>query len=408
MRKQKHCEKGKQDALLQRELELELQDAEEELEQGEEWEPNVVFPKHLQERVLEHADREDGLLQMRVFQESIGHLPRLPRDLINLLSDSYVCSGSVFLIGGLDFDVEKKSFVPSKQIFRLDHNGELEECSEMPFPRYQASCVHFEGEILVVGGYSRISYQREIEDHLSPVDFFFLNRMTSACTSICIYNIADDCWRVVDDVFNISSILLGRVSCQIFGEFIFVCGNDGRDVCLSARTLTPPNKKFTMPHRKIKGTFAAQTVLVSGLLICFSNKECSSFSSKNPESNCCGYLVIFVVFVVFFFSPLAQPLFNQHMLDVAALVSGHVAKWVKLPMPPQGVSMCGHIGPDAVSFILGLFLFLTITRPCSLRVHGCTFLAGRHRNTSFVVNGAHREIHQRRSGFLSPFPPFLC
>lgn len=281
----KKCTKGKKTSRVH----MDLQALVDELE-NEDREPlgggaGCVVPDDVRERVLEHAERHDGVLQISVFFDCIQHLPPLYKDVRTEIEKRVMSRGPLFLFGGLI--VENDELVASDSSFKLV-DGELIELSPMPSSRFHASAVYFEGEILLVGGFQSPAQEiARLKDREAP-DFHFFNHPRSGCLTVAAYNIAEDDWREIP-VLQISPVLIGYVSCQIFEGVIFVCGMSGRDVAIDAATLKETTK-FRMPQRGVTSSFHTQTVMTSnGLLFCWTVSTCSVF---NKSSSCCNFLFV--------------------------------------------------------------------------------------------------------------------
>ena len=141
---------GKHQAQLAREKEHE-----ERLGQGA-----GAWPLAMRQRARDHKMRTSGAAQMEAFLESIQHLPRLPKDVIESILRPMVCGAqdAVYLVGGLDADgVEDKPewndvFLVSTRLCRL-RGGELTELAALPSPRCWAGAAYYQGEIIVLGGF---------------------------------------------------------------------------------------------------------------------------------------------------------------------------------------------------------------------------------------------------------------
>jgi hypothetical protein len=130
-----HCdclEKGKANALKQQDLAEEYEDAINSLgrDKDDEHTESLIL-QAVRDRFTEHRMRCDGVEQMRVFAECIGHLPRLPKDILNLLSQ-IVCDFSLYLFGGCCRDEKDQTLIPSDSSYRIHKKGQLEHLAPMP------------------------------------------------------------------------------------------------------------------------------------------------------------------------------------------------------------------------------------------------------------------------------------
>mgnify|MGYP002223819126 CR=1 FL=1 len=130
----------------------------------------------------------------------------------------------------------------------------------------------------------------------------------------------------------------------MWDEWMFVCGADGVDVCINARTM----ETREMPQRgRAEGTVMQVDMLQSGLLVCWgSSLSCSPKRYKNTAwfyrveehgklENCCCSLKVF---------------------DARSYLAGDKeTSWLTLPCPP--ISR-GHIRPDATMFVKGTCVYL--------------------------------------------------
>ncbi len=115
----------------------------------------------LRQRAREHRMRTSGVAQMEAFLESVEHLPRLPKDVIYSILRPLVCGieDAVHLVGGIDekegdvADTDGDStFNVGKRLCRVQ-GGVLTQLAPMPLPRCCAAAAHYQGEIIVLGGY---------------------------------------------------------------------------------------------------------------------------------------------------------------------------------------------------------------------------------------------------------------
>ncbi len=300
---------------------------------------NAVGIVQLTGRAREHALRYDGAAQMAVFLSCIDHLPRLPRDIVNLLRQ-LVCGvgDAVYLIGGVlpsppIRDPEVNGYKASQRVLRLQ-NSVLTEVASLPVPLCGASAVYYEGEILVVGGYSS-----EAAEYCYPT---FLYPVQSPSDDIWIYNIADDEWRAVPaKASEFGHALSGCCSASVYKHVVFVCGESGFCSAIDARTMT----RLRMPQRygKVFSTHMQTAIAETGLLICWGSAfdcertvvEYRSVEADSLSKCCC----------------------SLHVLDARAFVENPEAniEWIELPVPPV---WRGHVRPDATMFVRGSSIYL--------------------------------------------------
>jgi hypothetical protein len=119
-----------------------------------------TWPSAMRHRARDHKMRTSGSVQMETFLESITHLPRLPKDVVESILRPMVCGAedAVYLVGGIDEDPalkadrENSAFLVSKRMCRLQ-GGVLTELAPLPSPRCAAGAAHYQGEIIVLGGF---------------------------------------------------------------------------------------------------------------------------------------------------------------------------------------------------------------------------------------------------------------